>query len=224
MNFPLFISVQGNIGSGKSTLVKLLQKYFNNDLRQLNVCLLQEPVDVWETIKDKEGKSMVELFYSNQEKYSFAFQMMAYISRLAIIKQALKENYDIIISERSLNTDKNVFAKMLYDSGKIEDVEYQIYLKWFEEFQKDIPEEHIIYIETTPDTAFHRVNKRSRKGENIPLEYLKKCCEYHNDWLYTETYDKMLVIDGNKDTDKTPEVILEWIHTITEWIRVIQTI
>lgn len=224
MNLPLFISVQGNIGSGKSTLVKLLQKYFNNDLRQLNVCFLQEPVDVWETIKDKEGKSMVELFYSNQEKYSFAFQMMAYISRLAIIKQALKENYDIIISERSLNTDKNVFAKMLYDSGKIEDVEYQIYLKWFEEFQKDIPEEHIIYIETTPSTAFHRVNKRSRKGENIPLEYLKKCCEYHNDWLYTETYEKMLVIDGNKDTDKTPEVILEWIHTITEWIRVIQTI
>ena len=45
---------------------------------------------------------------------------MAYISRLTLIRQALRENYDIIFTERSIYTDRNVFAKMLYDSGKIE--------------------------------------------------------------------------------------------------------
>ena len=44
----------------------------------------------------------------------------------------------IIICERSVFTDKEVFAKMLYDDGKIEEVNYQIYLKWFDEFINDI--------------------------------------------------------------------------------------
>lgn len=220
---PLFISIQGNIGSGKSTIIKNLKEYFDKELAQsqLTVCFLQEPVDIWETIKNKEGKSMVELFYSNQEKYSFAFQMMAYISRLSILKKAIKENYDIIISERSLTTDKNVFAKMLFDSGKIEDIEYQIYLKWFEEFQNDIRDEYVIYIKTNPETAFYRVNKRSRKGEDIPIEYLQDCNHYHDTWLYREKYDKMLIIDGNKDTDKEPDMVQLWIRTIREWIHTI---
>jgi deoxyguanosine kinase len=216
---PVFISVQGNIGSGKSTLVRVLERYFKTHTNK-RICFLQEPVDSWETICDKEGKTIIELFYSNQKRYSFAFQMMAYISRLSIIKNALKDNYDIIISERSLNTDKNVFAKMLYDAGNISEVEFQIYLKWFEEFVKDIPEEHVIYVETLPKTAFTRVNTRSRKGETIPLEYLEKCNDYHNEWLSKKRgiYDVMIVLDGEKDVLKNPTVIFDWIDLINEWI------
>lgn len=217
---PLFISIQGNIGSGKSTLVRNLEKYLKN-YTHLNICFLQEPVDTWQTIRNKEGQSIIELFYSDQTKYSFAFQMMAYISRLSIIKKALQENYDIIISERSLNTDKNVFAKMLYDAGNMNEVEYQVYLKWFDEFQKYIPEEHVIYVETLPRTAFERVNKRSRKGEDIPLEYLEKCDFYHNEWLSSklEKYKEMYVIDGETDVDKNPVVIFKWVEMISEWIH-----
>ena len=66
--------------------------------------------------------------------------MMAYISRISLLKKAIKSNPGkIIISERCVLTDKNVFAKMLYDSGKIEEVNYKIYLQWFDEFIEDIP-------------------------------------------------------------------------------------
>mgnify|MGYP003333660748 FL=1 len=63
-------SVEGNIGSGKSTLVKMLKEYLiiANDKK---VVFLQEPVDEWESIKDESGESILEKFYGNQQKYHF---------------------------------------------------------------------------------------------------------------------------------------------------------
>ena len=64
------ISIEGNIGSGKSTLLANLREYFkDND----NVVFLKEPVDEWEKIKDKDGITILEKFYADQEKYSFPF-------------------------------------------------------------------------------------------------------------------------------------------------------
>ena len=176
-------NVEGNIGSGKSTLVRILEKEIKC-INSIPIIYVQEPVDEWNTIKDKNGETILEKFYSNQHKYAFSFQMMAYISRLSLVKQIIRDNPNaIIICERSVFTDKEVFAKMLYDDGKIEEVNYQIYLKWFNEFIDDIPVSGIIYVNTTPENSKSRVNIRARPGEDIPLEYLKKCHNYHNTWL-----------------------------------------
>lgn len=142
------ITIEGNIGSGKSTLLAhLKEKYKHNS----NIIFLREPVDEWECIKDKEGVTMLEKFYSDQKTYSFSFQMMAYISRLNLLKDAIKTNPDsIIITERSLITDKMVFAKMLYDAGNIEEVNYQIYSKWFDCFACEYPIKKIIYVNSSP--------------------------------------------------------------------------
>ena len=114
------ISIEGNIGSGKSTLMAELKLMYADTP---DVIFLQEPVDEWNTICDEEGRTMLEKFYANQTKYSFSFQMMAYISRLAVIRTAIRNNPGcIFISERCLHTDKHVFAKMLYDDNKIESV------------------------------------------------------------------------------------------------------
>ena len=125
--------------------------------------------------------------------------MMAYISRLALLKRVIKENPNaILITERSVFTDKEVFAKMLYDEGKIEEVNYQIYLKWFDEFIEDIPITGLIYINTTPEKSKERVNIRARPGENIPLEYLKQCHNYHTKWI--DNFKKPVsLFDGNID-------------------------
>ena len=68
----------------------------------------------------------------------------------------------IIVTERSVYTDKEVFAKMLYDNNKIEEVNYQIYLQWFNEFIKDIPLNGIIYLKTKPEKSLERIIKRGR--------------------------------------------------------------
>ena len=70
------VSIEGNIGSGKSTLLETLKSIFKENS---NVLFLREPVDEWEKIKDKDGNTMLQKFYANQQEYSFAFQMMAYI-------------------------------------------------------------------------------------------------------------------------------------------------
>tara|TARA_Y100000817_G_C16848350_1_gene541007 strand:- start:1185 stop:1841 length:657 start_codon:yes stop_codon:yes gene_type:complete len=208
------ISVEGNIGSGKSTLVEELRKMYAGTP---HICFLQEPVDIWNTIKDHDGTTMLTKFYSNAQKYSFAFQMMAYISRLSLLKNALKNNYDVIVVERSMYTDKKVFAKMLYDAKNIEEVEYQIYHKWFDEFIEDIPPLKIIYVKTSPEVAHQRVQKRGREGENIPLEYLRNCHKYHEDWL--DHVDEKLLIDGNTDNSINPEITSIWLEKCRAFIN-----
>ena len=74
-------------------------------------------------IKDNKGITVLQKFYEDQNKYSFPFQMMAYISRLSLLKEAMRGDYDVIITERCIFTDQRVFAKMLYDSKKIEEID-----------------------------------------------------------------------------------------------------
>lgn len=214
-------SIEGNIGSGKSTLLENLKKEFSNNK---NVIFMKEPVDEWEEIKDAEGNTMLQKFYADQEKYSFPFQMMAYISRLNLLKTTVEKNpHAIIISERSLYTDKFVFAKMLYESSKIEDVSYQIYCKWFDAFVKDFPICGVIYVETDPEICFQRVAKRSRLGEsNIPLDYLKSCHSYHRHMLnsdFQKVSNRQLVLDGNIDIYKNQHVLEDWIENIKSFIK-----
>ena len=215
------ITIEGNIGSGKSTLLEFLRNELILDNQK--VIFMKEPVDEWEDIKDSNGNTMLQKFYENQEKYSFPFQMMAYISRLKLLKETVEKYPNaIIISERSLYTDKYVFAKMLYETNKIEDVSYQIYCKWFDTFVKDYPIAGIIYVKTDPEICHDRIAKRSRVGEsNIPLDYLVSCDTYHDDMLDIEKQlvsKNQLVLDGNVDIFYSKDTLNNWIKSIKEFI------
>ena len=219
------VSIEGNIGSGKSTLLEnLKQKYAVHK----HIIFLPEPVDDWEKIKDNEGNTMLKKFYANQEKYSFAFQIMAYISRLTIFRKTVKDIKDnnntnkyIIITERSLYTDKHVFAKMLYDQGKIEDVCYQIYLNLFEEFVNDFPISNVVYVNTNPEKCYERIHKRARDGEEvIPLTYLTNCHNYHEAFLDKTTgiQSIKLILNGNVDIYENKTIVDEWLSQIHAFI------
>jgi deoxyadenosine/deoxycytidine kinase len=208
------IVVQGNIGSGKSTFVENLKTRYGANP---DICFLQEPVSEWLKIQDENGINILEKYYSDQMKYSFMFQMMAYISRLSILKKAVESGkYKYIVTERCLNTDRRVFCKMLYDDGFIEKIGYDIYNKWFDEFNIVNGVEYFhMYIRTNPTTSKMRVDKRARKEETIPLEYLEKCHKYHDDWL-TQDDKSIIIIDGNQDIVENPD--------ITNWYRSFETI
>ena len=205
---PIIVSIDGNIGSGKSSVVRYFEKNFAKFCASkgytCKICFLEEPVNVWESIKDENGKGVIENFYENNERYSFAFQMMAYISRLSLLKEALKENYDVIITERSIYTDKNVFAKSLYDCKKMNLIEYQIYSLLFDEFSTIIKTIKMVYIRTSPEICAMRVKTRARLGETIPIQYLKDCHHYHDIWLNNPLKIEeglVLVINGNEETN-----------------------
>jgi len=221
------VSIEGNIGSGKTTLLeKLRENYTNNE----QIIFLKEPVDEWEKIKDENGISILEKFYSDQNKYSFPFQMMAFISKLKILRDIINKiktqvnKKFIIITERSLHTDKMVFAKMLYDDNKIEHINYQIYLSWFNSFSEEYPVHKVVYVKTTPEKCHLRILKRSRDGEgNIPLDYLNNCSNYHDNML-DKTSDtcicqEQLILDGNVDIYKNENLVNEWICEINKFIK-----
>ena len=210
------ISVEGNIGSGKSTLLTYLKNTYDT-LDGYQIIYLQEPVDSWNTITDSDGTTIIEKFYGDQKKYAFAFQMMAYITRLTQVKRAIEQAPEgsIIITERCLFTDKNIFAKMLYDSGIMSHIEYTIYLKWFDEFTSYTKLAGLIYIETTPEVCLERVAKRSRSGEDlIPLSYLESCHNYHEDWLKGDSNLSSLTLNGCDSIDY--ESIIRYIRSLLD--------
>jgi deoxyadenosine/deoxycytidine kinase len=220
------VSIEGNIGSGKSTLLSNLREHYKN---KSNVVFLKEPVDEWEKIKDENGETILKKFYADQEKYSFPFQMMAYVSRLKVLRDTLKnikndaeDKNIVVITERSLYTDKMVFAKMLYDSKKIEHVNYQIYLNWFDTFSDEFPVNKVVYVKTSPDKCYQRIVKRSRTGEeNIPLDYLTSCSIYHDSMLDKENPEcvclDQLILDGNVDIYENKNQVNEWINEIDKF-------
>ena len=213
------ITIEGNIGSGKSTLLEILSKKYDSDNR---IIFLKEPVDEWEKIRDSNGLSMLQKFYEDQKKYSFSFQMMAYITRLALMKRAIEDNLEasIFVTERSLYTDKHVFAKMLHDMNNIEDVNYQIYTTWFDTFARDYQVESVIYVKTDPDICYKRIKERSRTGEDeIPLDYLTKCHTYH-ETMIDKDFSKIFVLalNGNENIKKDASIIENWIKSIEDYI------
>lgn len=204
------ISIEGNIACGKSTMLEKLKQRFKDNP---TIGFVFEPVSNWREIKDDDNVDLLTNFYNNQEKFAFHFQMAAYISRIASIREmARKPGIKLIVVERSIQTDKNVFAKMLYDDGKISKLEYSIYLKWYNEFSQLVNNISNIYIRTDPKVAHQRVAKRSRDGEVIPLEYLQKCHEYHDVWLLNNS----AIIDGNIELPREINV-----DTIEETIKII---
>ena len=211
------ISIEGNIGSGKSTLFEKLKIHFANNK---NIIFVREPVDIWERIQDENGTTILEKFYQDQIKYSFSFQIMAYISRINLLKETIKEHPGVtIITERSLYTDKMVFAKMLYDTHKIEYINYQIYLNLFDTFKNDFNVDNIIYIKTNPDVCYNRILKRARNGEkNISLDYLQLCDTYHNNMVDILQCDK-IVLNGNVDIYENVSQLNDWICQIHQIIK-----
>jgi deoxyadenosine/deoxycytidine kinase len=208
---PIILSIEGNIGSGKSTLLAELEHVFAQDP---SICFLQEPVDVWDSIKDEDGVSILQKYYADQKRYAFSFQMMAYISRISLMREALKKNYRVILIERSVYTDAAVFAKMLFDDKKIEEIEYKIYLRWVNEFIADFPPVKYVYVRAEPQVSYQRILQRGRPGETIPIEYLENCHKYHDEWLLNSP-SPLLQLDANTDIS---ENLTKWIEDINNFM------
>lgn len=112
---------------------------------------------------------------------------------------------------------------MLYESNKIEEVNKQIYDKWFESFRDDFLLEKIIYVKTEPTVCHKRVKNRARTGEDIiPLEYLIKCHEYHENMFKNENccQDKMLILDGNRDIFLEKPALNDMLQQVKKYIGI----
>ena len=213
---PKIIYIEGNIGTGKTTFCELLKQFMRFQKFEWTVVL--EPVKQWMSMKTREGSNLLSEFYKDQEKYSFPFQMNSFISRSKSIHDIIKKNpnLDVIFVERSVFTDKNCFASMLYESGKMNELEYQIYNEWHSKLISDFSlEAHgFVYLQTSPEISLERIKKRSRDGESsIPLDYLKALHERHESWLSSEKNVLNLDVSSSIFEDEVMEEFLRQIKT-----------
>jgi deoxyadenosine/deoxycytidine kinase len=150
-----------------------------------DVFVIEEPVGVWEQFNVNE-KNILQHFYEDQRRWAYTFQNAAILTRIIHINNAIKENpgYKLYITERSILTDKFVFAKMLHKDKIIDDMEMQLYNMWFDNFGlMDVA--GILWLTTDVQTCIERIKIRGRPGEeNISQEYLENLDKAHNEWLY----------------------------------------
>jgi deoxyadenosine/deoxycytidine kinase len=182
----IIISLDGNIGAGKSTLLTEIRK----SIPELYV--VDEPVGQWTALKNETGKNLLELFYEDKRRWAYTFQNCAILTRLKNIKDAvehLDKNTDgpqIILTERSVLTDKYVFAQMLRDSGDIDPLEWELYDSWFNIFSTQHKVNGIVYLSTSSTTSKERIHIRNRQGEDrIQLDYLDALDRQHKEWIET---------------------------------------
>ena len=216
---PIIISIEGNIGSGKTTLLNELKRVLNTP----QIVFINEPVSEWTRIVDLDNKSILELFYADSAKYAFPFQMLAGFTRLANLELAIKSNprARVFITERSLETDRSVFAKMLFETMQIDDINMQVYIKWYTSFATKFKINKIIYVKTDADICYDRIVKRSRTGENnIPLNYLFECGHYHDEMINNAFANTTkLILNGNVDIYENNDQLNLWVQEISNFLE-----
>ncbi len=218
-NWQLSVLVEGNVGAGKSTFLKIIQKY-------LHVQLIHEPLDKWQNI---HGENLLEYFYRDPQRWAYTFQSYAFVSRILEQEASAKINTKPIqVLERSVYSDRYCFAKNAFELGMMNQLEWKLYQEWFNwliSFCSQRPHA-FIYLYTEPEICYERVLKRNRQGEqNVSLEYLRMLHVKHEDWLrYKKDVDTaireipVLILEGNYDFEHSIETQEEYIKQIVEFI------
>ena len=202
--FKKIFSIEGNIGAGKTTLLNLLEKQIPN-------CkVIYEPVKEWKNIG---GTDLLKSFYSDPKRWAFTFELESMVSKVRKIKEAISTNYDIILLERSIHSDKAFkIASFYYD--RLNNMEMQILDEIRSDLIKDYPNLNgIIYLDTDVTECLVRIKSRNRTEElDIDKAYLEKL----EDLFLTTKYNcPMVMIDGGytpSDAQKTINMILKFIN------------
>jgi len=220
----IIVYIEGSVGVGKTTFLEHLVESgtIQKNLNEYKVKFIFEPVQEWIKFCDDSGENVLDKFYKDQEKYGFSFQWYVYMSRTKLIREALDEGYNLIIVERSIYTDRNVFASTLYDCNKLSSMEWKLYKEWFDYMESlcNFPKSKFIYLELSTDKSYQRIMKRGRTEEkNIDYNYLDLLNTKHNDWLDKKDSSECLKIKNDYDYLEDKDYINNIFVNICEFIK-----
>ncbi|KAM3136692.1 hypothetical protein pb186bvf_011137 [Paramecium bursaria] len=193
----ILISLEGNIGAGKSTLFEILRKQFPQAI------FLMEPLEQWQSINGDPNLNILEKYYQDPQRWAFSFQVYAYQSRLISWDQQLKQtkitdspstndcdDIQLVFTERSVESARELFFKTCHEMGCINQIEYQIYEQfyhWLMEQYSEYMVDCVIYVNTPAQTCLERLTRRGRQEEaSVPLDYLFKLQQRHEEWLFKQ--------------------------------------
>jgi len=208
-----FIVIDGVIGAGKTTLIRLIQE--DNHNHPLKIKAIFEPVDLW----NKTGA--LQYFYKDIEKNCYEFQTYTFITRIGRVIDEIYDNpdADIYILERSIWTDRYIFMELLKET--VGDMRMKMYNQWCDMWAYIMPMrvDKWVLLDTSLEESLRRIEMRKRDGEDgISVEYqtnlYKKHIEFYkklkNDGKPVIVIDSKLM-DSNfiEDNSKLDNIIKE---------------
>lgn len=212
--------VEGTIGAGKSTFLKMLSEM----IPQITVKL--EPVDSWQS--QDMGASLLHNFYEHPTRWAYTFETFTMVKRIHEYLQEKSEN-SLLIVERSVYSGHYVFARNSYENGFMSDLEWKLYCEWFEFLtSKCLAPQGFIYLKVDPLIAFERIKKRKRSAEEtLPLDYLYQIDKQHERFLHTkESVVNMLhavpvlTLDCNEEFEQDPVQFAQQCQQIKDFIGI----
>ena len=178
----MHIAVAGNIGSGKTTLTRILSKHFN-----------------WEPhFEDVDDNPYLNDFYGDMQRWSFNLQVYFLNSRFNQVLDIRKSD-KTVIQDRTIYEDAYIFATNLHSMGLMTTRDFENYYTLFNLMVSLVqPPDLVIYLRASVPTLVNQIQKRGRKYEDsIRLDYLKRLSERYESWVETYNDGKLLIVDAD---------------------------
>ena len=186
----MHIAIAGNIGSGKTTLTRLLAKHFN-----------------WKPhYEDVENNPYLHSFYQDMQRWSFNLQIYFLNSRFRQVVEIRKSGKNII-QDRTIYEDAYIFAPNLHSMNLMSTRDFDNYSSLFELMNSFIqPPDLLIYLKASVSTLVEQIQKRGREyEESIRLDYLKLLNERYEGWIDKYDAGKLLIINVDDMDFNKPE-------------------
>jgi deoxyadenosine/deoxycytidine kinase len=179
---PLFVAVAGNIGAGKSSLARLLGGRFQ-----------------WKPyFESVDDNPYLADFYGDMSRWSFHLQIYFLANRFKCHKEIV-ESSESVIQDRSIYEDAEIFARNLYDIGKMTERDYTNYVSLFHVMMEYLkPPDLMIYLRANVDTLAKQISKRGRDFEQgIQRSYLETLNKLYEDWITRYKLGPLLIIESD---------------------------
>lgn len=179
----VFVAVAGNIGSGKSSLTKLLSARFG-----------------WKPFFESvEDNPYLSDFYADMKRWSFNLQVYFLSNRFRSHK-AITEGPGSVILDRVIYEDAEIFARNLFEIGNMEERDYQNYVALYNVMTEYLqPPDLLIYLRANVDTLLRQISLRGRDFEqSIKREYLEQLNRHYESWIENYKLGPLLTVQSGK--------------------------
>lgn len=178
----MHIAIAGNIGSGKTTLTKMLAAHYG-----------------WTPkFESADFNPYLSDFYDDMERWSFNLQVYFLNKRFKDVV-SISKSADIVVQDRTIYEDAYIFAANLHSMGLMSSRDYDNYIELFDLMMSLInPPDLLIYLRSSIPNLIAQIQKRGREYEkSIRIDYITGLNERYEAWI-NEYKGNILVIDADK--------------------------
>ncbi|XP_055255508.1 deoxyguanosine kinase, mitochondrial isoform X4 [Moschus berezovskii] len=182
--------------------------------------------------------NLLDMMYQEPARWSYTFQTFSFLSRLKVQLEPFPEKLlevgkAVQIFERSVYSDRYIFAKTLFENGSLSDIEWHIYQDWhyflLQAFASRLRLHGFIYLQAAPQVCLKRLHRRARQEEKeVELAYLEQLHGQHEAWLVHKTTPlhteallniPVLVLDVNDDFSEEVTIQEELMRRVNTFVK-----